>query len=57
MKVFSFKALSFMIIIIKTHDSEYREQEEAGHMQRMSELFTCKTTVKFVSNINNYKSP
>ena len=37
---------------IKTHDSESRGQEEAGHMQRMSELFTHSTTLKFVNALN-----
>ena len=40
-------------IIIKTHDSESRDQEEAGCMQQMSELFTGSTTLKFVNALNN----
>ena len=39
-------------IIIKTHDSESRGQEEAGRMQRTSELFTCSTALKFVIALN-----
>ena len=38
--------------VIKTHDSESRGQEEAGHMQRMSVLFTGSTSVKFVNALN-----
>ena len=40
--------------LIKTHDSELRDQleEEAGCMQRTSELFTCSTAVKFVDALN-----
>ena len=34
---------------IKTHNSESRGQEEAGHMRRMSELFTGSTTLKFLN--------
>ena len=37
---------------IKTHDSESRGQEEAGRTRQMSVLFTCSTTVKFVSALN-----
>ena len=37
---------------IKTHDSEWRGQEEAGHTQRMSELFKPSTAVKFVNALN-----
>ena len=37
---------------IKTHDSESRGQEEAGCMQRMSELFTGSTTVKLANALN-----
>ena len=37
---------------IKTHDSESQGQEEAGHTQRMSMLFTHSTTVKFVNALN-----
>ena len=32
---------------IKTHGSESRGQEEAGHTRRMSELFTRSTALKF----------
>ena len=35
-----------------THDSELRGQEEAGHTQRMSVLFTGNTVVKFVNALN-----
>ena len=37
---------------IKTHDSESRGQEEAGHTQRTSELFTRSTALKFVNALN-----
>ena len=37
---------------IKTHDSESRGQEEAGHTRRMSVLFTGNTGVKFVNALN-----
>ena len=37
---------------IKTHDSESRGQEEAGHMWRMSVLFTGSTVVKFFDALN-----
>ena len=40
------------VIIIKTHDSELRGQEEAGHTQRTSELFTRSTVLKFVNALN-----
>ena len=36
-------------ILIKTHDSESRGQEEAGRTQQMSELFTRSTAVKLVN--------
>ena len=38
--------------IIKTHDSESRGQEEAGHTRRTSELFTRSTALKFVNALN-----
>ena len=38
--------------MIKTHDSELRGQEEAGHTQQMSALFTRSTAVKFVNALN-----
>ena len=38
---------------IKAHNSELRGQEEAGRTQRISELFTCSTTLKFAKNLNN----
>ena len=41
--------LVIVIINIKTHDSESRGQEEAGHTRRMSVLFTGNTGVKFVN--------
>ena len=37
---------------IKTHDSESQGQEEAGHTQRTSELFTRSTALKFVITLN-----
>ena len=39
-------------IVIKTHDSESRGQEEAGRTRRMSVLFTGSTGVKFVNALN-----
>ena len=36
----------------KTHDSESRGQEEAGHTRQMSVLFTRTTAVKFVNTLN-----
>ena len=41
-----------IIIIIKTHDSESRGQEEAGRTRRMSVLFTGSTAVKLVNALN-----
>ena len=41
-----------MFVYIKTHNSESRGQEEAGHMQRTSELFTHSTGLKFVNTLN-----
>ena len=41
-----------MQLYIKTHDSELRGQEEAGHTRRMSVLFTDSTGVKFVNALN-----
>ena len=37
---------------IKTHGSESRGREEAGHTRRTSELFTGSTAMKFVSALN-----
>ena len=37
---------------IKTHDSELRGQEVAGHMRRTSELFTGSIGLKFVNTLN-----
>ena len=37
---------------IKTYDSESRGQEEVGHTQRTSELFTRSTALKFVIALN-----
>ena len=37
---------------IKTHGSESRGQEEAGRMQRTSELFTGSTALKLVNALN-----
>ena len=39
-------------ILIKTHDSESRGQEEAGRTRRMSVLFTGNTAMKFVNALN-----
>ena len=51
-----FNSLSYVIkktqLLIKTHDSESRGQEEAGRTRRMSVLFTGSTAVKFVNAIN-----
>ena len=41
-----------VLFYIKTHDSESRGQEEAGHTRRMSVLFTGSTGVKFVNALN-----
>ena len=41
-----------MCIVIKTHDSESRGQEEAGRKRRTSELFTRSTALKFVNALN-----
>ena len=41
-----------MQLYIKTHDSESRGQEEAGHTRRMSVLFIDSTGVKFVNALN-----
>ena len=38
--------------IIKTHDSELQDQEEAGRTQRTSELFTHSTALKLVNALN-----
>ena len=40
------------MLTIKTHDSEWRGQEEAGHSQQTSELFTGSTAVNFVNALN-----
>ena len=37
---------------IKTPSSESRGQEEAGHTQQMSELFTGSTSVNIVNTLN-----
>ena len=37
---------------IKTHDSKFRGQEEAGRMQQMNELFTGSTALKLVNTLN-----
>ena len=39
-------------VIIKTHDSESRGQEEAGRTRRTSELFTGSTALKLVNALN-----
>ena len=36
----------------KTHNSESRGQEQAGHMRQMSELFTGSTALKLVNALN-----
>ena len=41
-----------IIVIIKTHDSESRGQEEVGRTQQTSELFTRSTALKFVNALN-----
>ena len=38
--------------LIKTHNSESRDQEEAGHMQRMNVIFTCSTPQKLADIVN-----
>ena len=38
----------------KTHNSETRGQKEAGRMQRMSVIFTRRTTVKYVNTLYVY---
>ena len=37
---------------IKTHSSESQGQEEAGHTQQTSGLFTGSTAVNFVNALN-----
>ena len=39
-------------MITKTHDSELRDQEEAGRMRQTNELFTQSTALKFVTALN-----
>ena len=39
-------------LVIKTHNSESRGQEETGCTRRMSVLFTGSTAVKFVNALN-----
>ena len=39
-------------MIIETHNSESRGQEEAGHMRQTSELFTGSTALKIVNALN-----
>ena len=46
------KTSLYYVYYIKTHDSESRGQEEAGHMQRMSELFTGSTALKLGKALN-----
>ena len=48
----SSNAASQELILIKTHDSESRGQEEAGRTRRTSELFTRSTALKFVNALN-----
>ena len=38
-------------LVIKTHGSESRGQEEAGRTRRMSELFTRSTALKFENSV------
>ena len=40
------------IVIIKTHDSELRGQQEPGRMRQMSELFIGSTALKLVNALN-----
>ena len=39
-------------IVIKTHNTESRGQEEAGRIRQTSELFTRSTALKFVNALN-----
>ena len=39
-------------LLIKTHDSKSRGQEEVGHTRRTSELFTRSIALKFVNALN-----
>ena len=41
-----------LYMCIKTHDSELRDQEEAGRTRRTNELFTCSTALNFVNALN-----
>ena len=41
-----------IVVVIKTHDSESRGQEETGRMRRMSGLFTGSTALKLVNALN-----
>ena len=45
-------SIAKLMIIIKTHDSESRGQEEAGRTRRMSVLFTGSTAMKLVNALN-----
>ena len=45
-------ACLYVHLHIKTHNSESRGQEEAGHMRQVSVLFTRTTAVKFVDALN-----
>ena len=44
--------ICLQIIVIKTHDSESRGQEEAGHTRQTSELFTGSTAQNLVGTVN-----
>ena len=44
--------LYLFILLVKTHGSESRGQEEAGRMRRTSGLFTGSTAMKFVNALN-----
>ena len=42
----------FVSSFIKTHNGESQGQEEAGHTQQTSELFTRSSAVKLTSTLN-----
>ena len=50
--VIDFTKCDWLNFQIKTHDSESRGQEEAGHTRRMSVLFTGSTAMKLVNALN-----
>ena len=43
---------SLLSVGIKSHDSESQGQEEAGHKQQTSKLFTGSTAVQFYNALN-----